>query len=350
MVFYDINDNSSLRLFYRGSSSQPSTSQLMAVMDNSNPLSLSFGNPSLYPYFRHNLRSEFSYTNKQTFFSFRGTLEGGMVQDPIVNAVWYDESNVRYSMPVNGDNTYNGSFRMFLNSPIAKSNFSVSLMSRTSYTQSNNFTSEGRFDMSRFYNEDGSIMYDDFVSEFSNIREKEGFIHNTTRSLSMMDRLRLTYRNDHIEVTASARTRFSKPWYTIATASENATWANQLQSTLNWTPGQIGLTMKADVDYNRYRGYTTPRDDEFIINAEISQLLFKKQFTLALKVYDLLNQAKNLSVTDTDDYHQEVYNNTLGRYVILSLTWRFGTFGGRNGGRRGMGPGMGGPGGGRGRR
>ncbi|MBQ1841702.1 MAG: hypothetical protein II130_01835, partial [Bacteroidales bacterium] len=97
-------------------------------------------------------------------------------------------------------------------------------------------------------------------------------------------------------------------------------------------------------------GYTTPRDDEFIINAEISQLLFKKQFTLALKVYDLLNQAKNLSVTDTDDYHQEVYNNTLGRYVILSLTWRFGTFGGRNGGRRGMGPGMGGPGGGRGRR
>lgn len=351
MVFYDINDNSSLRLFYRGSSSQPSTSQLMAVMDNSNPLSLSFGNPSLYPYFRHNLRSEFSYTNKQTFFSFRGTLEGGMVQDPIVNAVWYDESNVRYSMPVNGDNTYNGSFRMFLNSPIAKSNFSVSLMSRTSYTQSNNFTSEGRFDMSKFYNEDGSIMYDDFVSEFSNIREKEGFIHNTTRSLSMMDRLRLTYRNDHIEVTASARTRFSKPWYTIATASENATWANQLQSTLNWTPGQIGLTMKADVDYNWYRGYTTPRDDEFIINAEISQLLFKKQFTLALKVYDLLNQAKNLSVTDTDDYHQEVYNNTLGRYVILSLTWRFGTFGGRNGGRRGMGgPPMGGPVGGRGGR
>ena len=166
----------------------------------------------------------------------------------------------------------------------------------------------------------------------------------------MMDRLRLTYRNDHIEVTASARTRFSQPWYTIATASENATWANQLQSTLNWTPGQIGLTMKADVDYNWYRGYTTPRDDEFIINAEISQLLFKKQFTLALKVYDLLNQAKNLSVTDTDDYHQEVYNNTLGRYVILSLTWRFGTFGGRNGGRRGMGPGMGGPGGSRGRR
>ena len=322
MVFYDINDNSSLRLFYRGNSSQPSTSQLMAVMDNSNPLSLSFGNPSLYPYFSHNLRSEFSYTNKKTFFSFRGTLEGGMVQDPIVNAVWYDESNVRYSMPVNGDNTYNGSFRMFLNSPIAKSNFSVSLMSRTSYTQSNNFTSEGRFDMSKFYNEDGSIMYDDFVSEFSNISEKEGFIHNTTRSLSMMDRLRLTYRNDHIEVTASARTRFSKPWYTIATASENATWANQLQSTLNWTPGQIGLTMKADIDYNWYRGYTTPRDDEFIINAEISQLLFKKQFTLAL----------------------------LGRYVILSLTWRFGTFGGRNGGRRGMGPGMGGPGGGRGGR
>ena len=38
-------------------------------------------------------------------------------------------------------------------------------------------------------------------------------------------------------------------------------------------------------------------------------------------------------------YHQERRTNTLGRYVVLSFTYRFGTFGGRRGGRGQMGGG-----------
>ena len=45
--------------------------------------------------------------------------------------------------------------------------------------------------------------------------------------------------------------------------------------------------------------------------------------------------------------HSETRNNTLGRYIILSLTWRFGTFDasrmGPGRGGRGRGPGFGGP-------
>ena len=78
-----------------------------------------------------------------------------------------------------------------------------------------------------------------------------------------------------------------------------------------------------------------------ILNAEITKLLFKKKFTLALKAYDILGQSKNLSVSDNANYHQETRNNTLGRYIILSLTYRFGNFNQAGGGRRGPG----GPGG-----
>lgn len=80
-----------------------------------------------------------------------------------------------------------------------------------------------------------------------------------------------------------------------------------------------------------------------VLNIEISKLLFKDRFTLALKGYDLLNQAKNLSISDSSNYHTETWNNTLGRYAILSLTWRFGNM---NNARKGMrGPGGPGPGG-----
>ena len=77
--------------------------------------------------------------------------------------------------------------------------------------------------------------------------------------------------------------------------------------------------------------------------------LFKRQATLSLRAYDLLNKAKNLTVSDTANYHQEVLYNTLGRYVMLSLTWRFGNFGkAREQMRARMGGGgPGGPGGGR---
>ena len=85
------------------------------------------------------------------------------------------------------------------------------------------------------------------------------------------------------------------------------------------------------------------------INAEISKLLFDNKLTVALRGYDLLNQSKNINVTDASNYHQETWNNTLGRYIILSLTYRFGSFGGRRmgGGSGGFGGGMGGGRGGR---
>lgn len=123
----------------------------------------------------------------------------------------------------------------------------------------------------------------------------------------------------------------------------NPTWNNQVDASMNWTvPG--GINLIADVDYNWYNGYTTPQEDEVVLNAEITKLLFKNKFTLALKAYDILGQSKNLSVTDASNYHLETRNNTLGRYIILSLTYRFGNFGGPGGhGGPGRGPGGHGP-------
>ena len=136
----------------------------------------------------------------------------------------------------------------------------------------------------------------------------------------------------------------NKSWYTL-NKEVQPTWNNQVQGNMNWTiPG--GLNLIAEARYNWYNGYTTAQEEQIILNAEITKLLFKNKFTLALKAYDILGQSKNLSVSDSANYHLETVNNTLGRYVILSLTYRFGTFNNRGGGQRGPGgrPGMGGPG------
>ena len=161
--------------------------------------------------------------------------------------------------------------------------------------------------------------------------------------------LRFTYRNDAVELVAGGRTNMSKSWYTLESANQNATWNNNVSFEMNWTL-PFGMNVISDLNYNWYNGYTTQQEPEFILNAEITQLLFKNTCTIALRAYDILNQAKNLSVTDASNYHQEVRNNTLGRYIVLSFTYRFGTFGGRRGPMGGPGggrPGGGRPGGGR---
>ena len=335
MLFYDFNDNSNIRLFYFGNSSQPSTSQLNPVLDNSNPLSLALGNPYLNPYFSHRLRSDLEFSNRATFFTARLHLEGGMVQNPITNASWYDDNGRAYTFPVNGHNSYSGNVRLMINAPIAKSNFSISNMTNASYSTTGSYIGiQGKMgDMDQYLiKEDGNVTGFDYAAFhdefFVNNPEKwtESFQDNTTRALSLTERLRATYRNDYIEVIVGGRTRVSKPWYTVQSAVA-ATWNNQVTGSFKWTIGQTGIELSTDANYNWYRGYTTEQPSELVWNASFSVPLFRRQATLSLKAYDLLDQAKNVRVSTTDNYYQETRNNTLGRYLMLSFTWRFGNFG-----------------------
>ena len=339
MLNYEFTDNSHIRFFYFGRSAQPSTSQLLPVPDNSNPLNISLGNPNLNPYFNHSIRGMFGYTNKETFTSVHVRFGASLVQDAITNAQWYDPAGVQYSIPVNGPGTGSGDLRVMVNSPIGKTGLSVFSMTFGRYNQSSSFIGTGALDSDAYYDpETASFDYASFNRDYADLARSDDFINNRTQTVSFTERLRLTYRNDFVEVTLGGRTRMSKSWYTMENSNLAATWNNQVDASMNWTiPG--GINLIADVDYNWYNGYTTPQEDEVILNAEVTKLLFKSKCTLALKAYDILGQSKNLSVSDSANYHMETRNNTLGRYIIISLTYRFGNFGGASGGHGPMGGG-----------
>jgi hypothetical protein len=219
-------------------------------------------------------------------------------------------------------------------------------MTFANYNESATFVGTDDFEKNkadRYYVRDKAVFkYKEFNEEID-IQDPDMFIKNLTQTVSVTQRLRFTYRSDLVELNVGGRTRMSKSWYTMQNSNQQYTWSNRVDASMNWTiPG--GINLIAEADYNWYVGYTTPQEDEVILNAEITKLLFKKKFTLALKAYDILGQSKNLSVSDNANYHQETRNNTLGRYIILSLTYRFGNFNQAGGGRRGPG-GPGGPGG-----
>ena len=347
-LFADFSELSSMRLFYRGTSSQPSTSQLMPVPDNTDPMNISFGNPSLTPYFSHSLRGDYRYSNREKFSSFNIRFNGGYVQNPIVNVVWYGTNGGQYTMPFNGPASFNGSLNGFANLPLdSEGVFTLSNTLGASYRQSSSYVGTD-VDMS-VYEQDGYYAFmDDFIDKFVNDPDwfADHIDRNTTRTLSANDRLRLRYRGSAIEAMVGASTRMNRSWYSISNANDNTTtWNNSVSASLTWNWEGPGISIESDFDYNWYNGYSTQQPSESILNAEISKLLFNDTMTLAIRGYDILGQSRNLMVSDSANYHSESVNNTLGRYVIVSLTWRFGTMGGGRGGFRGPGPGGTPPGG-----
>ncbi|MCQ2177676.1 MAG: outer membrane beta-barrel protein [Bacteroidales bacterium] len=342
MLRGDFTENSNGRLNYRGTTSQPSTSQLMPVPDVTDPLNIRFGNPSLTPYFTHSLNGDYRYNNKKNFFSFNVRFNGRMVQNPIVSALWYGANGAQYTMPVNGRNSGSAGLNYFINAPIGKSGFTISNQGRGNWSTSSPYVGSN-VDMSRYPDptEDYYGFMNAFLADHKDLEKCEDFKLNTLQSVSFSERIRFIYRTDDLELSLGGNTRMNKSWYTISTEADNTTtWNNQIRAAVNWTWSLAGLTLKADYNYNWYNGYKTAQPSEHVLNAEIQKLLCKNKLTLALKGYDILGQAKNLTVSDASNYHQESVNNTLGRYIILSLTYRFGTFN-RNSMMRGGGPGPG---------
>lgn len=326
---YDMGKGNSLKLNYYGYSEQPSVSQIMPVPDNSDPLDLRFGNPYLQSWFGHHFRGKFSFTDMKTFTSVYLRFGASCLQNPITNASWYDADGVRSSLPVNGRSNgevYGGGM---LTTPLGKSGFSLTNWLNLSYSNGSSYLGNAKMEAvsdSFFVDENGNrtdeFNYEAFHERVPDIEASGLFDLNRTDMVNFIDRFRLTYRCDLVELNLGARTMMTKSWYTL-NKQQRPRWNNQVDFSMNWTiPAGFGLI--SDLDYNWYDGYVGGPKPEFVWNLEVSKLLFKKHATLALKAYDLLGQSKNLHVTDSSNYHQEVWNNTLGRYILISFTYRFG--------------------------
>lgn len=294
---YRFSDVSNMRVRYRGNTRQPSINQLQPVPDNSNPLYIPLGNPNLLPEFEHSMNVEFRDTKRETFRSLGFRLGGDYTMDKIVNKTWYDEGGVQYSEPVNENGVYSMYANVMYNTPIKRSKFYISTNTRTSFNNGINYSNG---------------------------------LRNKTQSLSLSEMLRFSYRGEKIEAGIGGRASYSYAWYTIEQNTKPATWTNSVNMYANWTlPG--GFNLVSDFDYRFYIGFGDGYNEPSAVwNAEIAKLLFKNAATLRIKVYDILNQSKNMWRTTTDNYIEDVQNNTLQQYFMLSFTFRFGKFGSGN--------------------
>ena len=316
---YRISDSKFLRLYYWGRTQQPSLNQLLPIPDNSNPLIVQEGNDRLNPSFSHSLGGEYRFTNRHTY-TFMGTgLDMSYATRSIINQKRYTADGVQHSRYINADKgVYSINGRLFMNSKIGKSDFSYNIFTNI-----------------RFNN------------GFSYVASGGDFVENETKNLNINFNTAVTYRLDNFEARVGGATNFRNAWYSVKTMDNISTWTNRIFTSVNWTFLK-SFNVTSEINYRWYNGYSAGYGQaQTIWNGEISKSFLSNAFTFKVRVYDILNKSRNTYRNTSENYFEDITNNTLGRYVMFTLTYKFGSFGGKSiregGNRRGFmggGPGM----------
>ena len=318
---YRFSKMSNLRINYRGTTSQPSISQLLDITDNSDPLNISMGNPGLKPSFTQNFRlfyNNFVQNHNKgimTFVNFSTT------NNSISNKVTYDETTGgRITRPENINGNWNAMGAFMFNCSI---------------------DSAGVWNI----NTGAHANYNNYVSYLS-LDKKSDSQKNTTRSITWRQNLSLSYRNDWAEFSLDGTLTYNKAKNKLQPTSNLETWQFSYGPSMTLT-APWGTSLNTSLSISSRRGYndSSMNTDEFVWNAQLSQGFLKgKPLTIMLQFYDLLRQQSTFSRAISATSRTDTEYNAINSYAMLHVVYRLNLFGGKEA-RKSASGGPGGPGG-----
>ncbi len=301
MLEVKFNPQKSLRTFYRTSTNVPSISQLQNVIDNSNPLILSAGNPDLKQEYSHTLL--FRYGNNQTEKG-RSIFLFGMANftnnyiastsyiassDIVVNGVALNRGQ-QLSRPENLSGNY--SIRSFLNygTPVQKLKSNLNLNLGGSYTVVPGL-------INNLDNKAKTLNLNTGFVLGSNISQLLDFNINYTANFNLVTNTLQAQGNSNFLV-------------------HNAGFKLNYMPTTSWV-------INTDINYSNYLGLGNSFNQEFYLwNAAVAyKFLPRKGAELRLSVFDLLNQNNSINRTVTETYVEDTRTRVLQRYFMLTFTY-----------------------------
>ena len=301
---FKFSPKKNLRINYRTSNNAPTIDQLQDVINNTNVLQLSTGNPELKQDFQQNLNMRYSGVNTVKATSFFALLGANYStnyignstlianQDTIVyNSVFLKQGS-QIIRPVNLDGYF--TIRSFINYtfPIKKLKTNLSL------------------NVSGNYNHIPGL-----------INSQINYAKTATSGLGIVLSSNIS---EKIDFTMSSNSSYSNINNTLQSSS-NTTYFSQsskLKITLNpWK----GLVLQSDFSNMYYSGLTTNFNQSISLwNTAVGyKFLENKQAEFRFTIYDLLNKNNSVARTNTDSYIQDSQTNVLNRYYMLTFTYNF---------------------------
>lgn len=320
---YRFSKLSNLRINYRGTTSQPSMTDLLDIRDDSDPLNITMGNPGLKPSFTNTLRLFFNNYTQEHQRATMVHLNYSNTRNSISNMVTYDEeTGGRTTRPENINGNWNISGALMFNTAL---------------------DSVGYWTVSTFTN----VRYNNYVGYLA-LDQYSGSRKNTTKTTTIGEQLTASFRNSWLEVSLDGSVDYTHTRNLLQSQNNLDTWqfayGGYFSLYLPW-----GMSLSTDLHQNSRRGYndSSMNTNELIWNMQLSQSFLKgNAITVSLQLYDILNEQSNFSRTINAMQRSDTRYNSINSYAMLHAVYRVNIFGGgRNGdpgperrGRDGGGP------------
>ena len=302
---YYFSSFKNISINYSTSTSQPTIAQLQPIPDNSNPLYVKQGNPSLNQEFTQSLRLNAQFVNpfkNKNFFAFFTLQE---TQNKIVNNDRINAQGVDSVMPVNVNGVYNMNGTTSYGFPIRFLKGTLDI--------SSNFT---LYKGKQFVNNDA----------------------NNIRSISIGPEIRLDMSpTKSLNLSLSAGLRFYDTKYSLQSARSSRYTNKEYSVSADWQLPK-GFFIASDLTYT-INGQQVPGYNAKVPlwNASISkQVLHFNRGEVKLTANDLLNQNIGISRSTNQNYVEDNSVKNLRRFFLLGFTYSLSKTGLNNAGSGGM--------------
>ena len=290
-----------LRFTYRGNTRQPEMTDLFTLTDQSNPLNIREGNPNLKPSFTHNFNLDYNNYFQATQQSINSSFSYGTTRNSIAQRTEYNEvTGGQRSRPENINGNWNINGTIGFNTPLFWSKLSMNASTDIS-----------------------------FNNRVSYLYQNQETFKNNTKDMSVRERLSITLRLSNFDIRANGNFNYNKTKnLMVATGNQNTYNFNYgLSSTGNFNNG---FGFSTDINMSSRRGYSSANmnTNELIWNAQVSyRFLYRKQATISLQAYDILNRRSNISRNISAESRSDRETNAIYSYVMAHFIWRFNLFG-----------------------
>lgn len=303
---YRIERGKSINFNYRASTSPPSLVQLQNVLDNSDPLNISSGNPNLAQDYTHTATLRYNQVNMESSKTFFSLLSARYSDNYIGN-----NSTIAGANPVNiGGITLEPGARY-----IRPENLEgyLSLRSFVAYglpvggLKSNiNFT--------------GNLSYNRTPEMINNVIN---FAKAPTFGLGIVFSSNIS---EKIDFTLSSNTSFSNVTNTTQVANDNR-YINQATKLRLNLIFDHGIVFRSQVSHTLTTGLSDGFDQNYVLwNAEIAKKLIKDKAELKLTIFDLLKQNQNIQRSITGSYIEDSETQIITQYFMLSFVFNIRNF------------------------
>ncbi len=309
-----ITKTRSLMVNYRGRSNQPSISQMQPVADMSNPLRIVVGNPDLDPTFSHNIQMRFNDFNPQGQRSFMLMANAQVSQNAVVSRSTFNrETGGQVTTYENVNGVWNMMMMGMFSTPLENKSWTVNAHAFARYSHDVGFSNGSRM---------------------------------LTRNLNINIMPSIAFRPDNLELEVRPRYSFQQTRSSVQTGNNRTvhSYGGMFNGTY-YAP--FGLVISTDLNWAKTSGYSEGyNSNQCLWNATLSyQFLRDRSLTVSAKAYDLLQQRKSIMRQNGNNYIDDTMYNSLTRYFMYTVAWKFNTFGkGNEPESRNRGP-WGGPGG-----